>query len=260
MSSFQFNSEELTWKAFCERKKDEWEFNKSPLVTENQRLIFVNLWKLAGRRICKDRIDQDGQDMIFLEYDQASIEFSNQNDQVPETQFVFAIDGSGSMQGTKWAEQIDSLKKILVDLSGSPNNHVSIIVFESKAAIYCENREASSINVHGIQFPDGGTEPSAAFGKANQVMTCYSGKMNLYFVYISDGDGPHPTSEIQEMLKIKDATIAAGFTFNYASIQIGASSSAPMDTINHYLQGTSHFVLSAAQISKKFKEILNIKM
>jgi hypothetical protein len=80
LSSFQFNSEEITWKDFCDRKKHEWDFTKSLLVTENQRLMFVNLWKLAGKRICQERIDQDGQDMIFLEYDKASIEFSNRVD------------------------------------------------------------------------------------------------------------------------------------------------------------------------------------
>jgi hypothetical protein len=52
MSSFQFNGEDLTWKNFCDKKRNEWKFTKSPLVTENQKLMFVNLWRLAGKRIC----------------------------------------------------------------------------------------------------------------------------------------------------------------------------------------------------------------
>jgi hypothetical protein len=84
--------------------------------------------------------------------------------------------------------------------------------------------------------------------------------MNLYFTYISDGDGAHPTDEIEEMLKIKAKTLADGFTFNYASILIGANSSlGPMDQINQTLHGTSSFVSTAAQIGSKFKEILNTK-
>lgn len=170
--------------------------------------------------------------MIFLEYDQASIEFSNSSTNVPETQFVFAIDGSGSMNGTPWHDQLESLKKILVDLSNSQNNHVSIIVFQSNATIFCENRDAATININAIPFPGGGTEPSAAFSQANKIMANYFNKMNLYFTYITDGEGSHPTAEIQDMLRIKSDNIAAGFTFNYTSILIGSGSSAHMDALN----------------------------
>lgn len=100
-SSFLFNSEELTWREFCQRKKDEWTFKKSPLVTERQRLIFVNLWKLAGKRICKERTQEDGLDMIYLDYDQTSVQLADEKNQT-DTQFVMAIDGSSSMKGVKW--------------------------------------------------------------------------------------------------------------------------------------------------------------
>jgi hypothetical protein len=45
-------------------------------VAISQRLMFVNLWSLAGRRICKERIELDHLDMVFLEYDKAAKEFS----------------------------------------------------------------------------------------------------------------------------------------------------------------------------------------
>lgn len=93
--------------------------------------------------------------MIYMEYDQAAIEFTNRTES--ETQFIFAIDGSGSMSGQKWIDQLDSLKDILMGLGASQNNHISIIVFDSNATIYCENRDASSINVPAISFPGGGT-------------------------------------------------------------------------------------------------------
>ena len=71
-----------------------------------------------------------------MDYDQNSIELANKQE-VEETQFIFAIDGSGSMAGQKWSEQLESLRNILVDLSASPNNHISIVVFASNATIYC---------------------------------------------------------------------------------------------------------------------------
>lgn len=73
-------------------------------------------------------------------------------------------------------------------------------------------------------------------------MSKYIGNMSIYFVYISDGESSHPGTEIQKMLANKTAVINGGFEFNYASILIGASSSAPMDLINKELQGSSTFV------------------
>ena len=164
-SSFQFNSKELTWREFCEQKKHEWTFKKSELVTEKQRLIFVNLWKLAGKRICKERIKEDGLDMIYLDYDQTSVQLIEEKNQ-SETQFVIAIDGSGSMHGRSWEELLDSLRNILVNLSTSSSYHVSIIVFASSATIFCENQAASTVNVKAIPYPGGGTSASAAWPSA----------------------------------------------------------------------------------------------
>lgn len=183
-SLFEFNSEEMAWRNFCERMKEEWDYKKSKSITEKQQLIFLNLWKLAGRRIC-DESTKAGREMIYLDYSRASIEFSQQSQ--PETQFVIAIDGSSSMNGVKWREQLDSLRKILSDLSSNPSNHVSIVVFDSRATVFCENRGASSINVNAIQYPGGGTSAAEAFNQANVIMKRYLARMSLHFVYLSDG-------------------------------------------------------------------------
>lgn len=61
------------------------------------------------------------------------------------------------------------------------------------------------------------------------------------------------------MLKIKELTFSGGLVFNYASIQIGPPKSSRMEMINNELKGTSTFVLSAAQVSSRFREILNTK-
>jgi hypothetical protein len=101
------------------------------------------------------------------------------------------------MSGNNWEDQLTSLKTILVDLSVNPNNRVSIIVFACNAITFCENREASSINVNAISYPGGGTDTPVAFRTANSIMNRYVGTMNLYYIYISDGEGPHPTIELE---------------------------------------------------------------
>ena len=90
-------------------------------------------------------------------------------------------------------------------------------------------------------------------------MSRYLGKMNLYFVYISDGEASHPAAEIQEMLRIKTTCTENGETFRYASILIGeGEGKRSMELINQELKGTSEFVNNPGQISAKFKEILNV--
>jgi hypothetical protein len=65
-------------------------------------------------------------------------------------------------------------------LSVNPNNQVSFIVFSDNAITFCENREASSINVNAIISAGGGTSTTAAFEAANSIMNRYFGAMNLY--------------------------------------------------------------------------------
>jgi hypothetical protein len=52
------------------------------------------------------------------------------------------------------------------------------------------------IDVNTIQFPSGATvyEAVAAFRGGIKVIKDFVGKMNIYFVYISDGHGVHPTA------------------------------------------------------------------
>lgn len=56
-----------------------------------------------------------------------------------KTQYVFALDGSGSMQGERWKQLIMSVKNILRHLSKSGNNYASIVVFNDTAKIIYEN-------------------------------------------------------------------------------------------------------------------------
>lgn len=162
----------------------------------------------------------------------------------------------------KWADQLTSLKQILVDLSSSDRNRVSIIVFTDDPLIICENKSASEINVNTIKQPGGASdkEAVAAFSGANSIMTKYADVMNLHFVYISDGHGVHPTDQITEMLAIRKKANENGNSFKYASILIGGDlASSGMSKIQEKLPGESRWVKSATEISSTFREILNVK-
>jgi hypothetical protein len=102
---------------------------------------------------------------------------------------------------------------------------VSIIVFTDDPIYICENHEASSFDVNTINFPGGATkyEAVAAFTGGNTIMRKFCETMNQHFVYISDGHGDYPASQLEEMVRIKQTTISHGYTFNYASILIGGN-------------------------------------
>lgn len=200
-SPFEFNTEMMTWKVFCDRKKAEWSFEKTAASTnEKQRLMFANIWKLAGKRICAEKIAADKTDMIYLDYDEAAIKFTGKSESgsAGNCQYAIAIDGSGSMTGQKWADQLKSLKEILRDLSGDPTNRVSIVVFTDDPNIIYENAMPSTIDVNTIRFPNGATvkEAIAAFTGGATVLRKYCTTMNMYFAYLSDGHGTHPAAEI----------------------------------------------------------------
>ena len=111
-----------------------------------------------------------------------------------ETQYVFALDGSGWMKGERWNQLIVSVKNILSHLGISPNNKASIVVFNDTAKIIFENRDPSMINVNCLNMPGGVTTPAAPFKAANEIFQRYLGRMCLYFIYVSDGDGDHPAA------------------------------------------------------------------
>jgi hypothetical protein len=98
------------------------------------------------------------------------------------------------MGGVKWQEQLKSLKAILNDLSTSDKNKVSINVFTDDDNIIYKNRNPSDIDVNTIEFPSGATkfEAVAAFKGALKIMKEFFDKINIHFVYISDGHGVHP--------------------------------------------------------------------
>ncbi len=79
-------------------------------------------------------------------------------------------------------------------MSVSKNNKVSINIFTDNHNIIYKNRFANDIDVNAIHFPGGATvyEAVAAFKGAIKVIEDFVGKMNIHFVYISDGHGVHP--------------------------------------------------------------------
>lgn len=75
--------------------------------------------------------------------------------------YIFSIDGSGSMSGTKWTQQIEQMTEILSCLSKDIENRTSINVFTDDPNIYCTKQYPSEIYPKSIPFPSGATDKEA---------------------------------------------------------------------------------------------------
>lgn len=125
-------------------------------------------------------------------------------------------------------------------------------------------------------MPGGGTVPAAPFKAANEIFERYLGRMCLYLIYVSDGEGAHPTAEISNMLRIRSRAEQYGHKLYFSCYLLKASTSSSnslildfliktylvdsekaMEKIRQELNGTMGAVENALQIESKFKEVLN---
>lgn len=111
-----------------------------------------------------------------------------------------------------------------------------------------------------IAFPGGGTTFGAAFNGAIQVMSSIVTKMNLSFIFISDGCAEYPTLQINQMKGIKAQSEQSGHEFRYVSIYIGGGGTPSlMEQMTNDLNGESRWVNNSSQVATTFKEIFVTK-
>jgi hypothetical protein len=107
--------------------------------------------------------------MSHISYSEGTIKFMESREGY--TEYIFAIDGSGSMEGQPWNDQLTSLKSILSSISTDPTNKTSILVFNTSCIPFCIHKDPSKIDVSQIPFPGGGTTPDPAFIKAAYIIS-----------------------------------------------------------------------------------------
>ncbi len=132
--------------------------------------------------------------MKFIPYSEGTVDFI-QSAQYDPTEYIFAIDGSGSMSGIPWNQQLKALQDILGTISGdSGANLASVLVFNGACIPFRIRENPRKINVNEIRFPGGGTTPDPTFIKTAEIMreVIRTQPKNVYFFYISDGGASHP--------------------------------------------------------------------
>ncbi len=111
--------------------------------------------------------------------------------------WVFALDESGSMGGSKWADLVNLMTDIRNDLVTVPRQYMSVFEFNHFAspALAIHELDQTFIPASELTFNGGGTNFAAALTKAHEIISGYKYE-DTCFVIITDGAAAYPAAEV----------------------------------------------------------------
>lgn len=135
----KYNGNLMTWIQFKDywknKPSDGWLYDDTTLANNQNQLRFESAWTVAGPIYCA----KNG-----LKY----VPFNSADKQKKEASacpvhYIFALDESRSMSGTRWTNLMRSLSETVNKIRQNDKNKnilkISIIKFASNATLYCEN-------------------------------------------------------------------------------------------------------------------------
>ena len=135
----------MTWEQFKEywnnKNPGGWIFDDLNKVKAEQfKKMMAIAWANVGPKFCTEK------NMNYVQINQGSVQKSHASS-MGKTHFIFAIDGSGSMDGTPWSQAITAFSKSIDDLKKLPqseeNIRVTTMVFDHNCSISEERKKAS---------------------------------------------------------------------------------------------------------------------
>ena len=123
------------------------------------------------------------------------------------THFIFVIDCSGSMKGTRWDSVLVGLSTCLNRIKRMKHVTVSAFTFDSKVNPFCRERspQQAIINSSQIPFTGKGTDYKRALKYAIALIT--KAKHSEYLsciMFLSDGLGGYPAEHIKELNSMRE--------------------------------------------------------
>lgn len=181
------------WPEFKELNKS-WDFDINSQNDINEWRGKCNyIWSKIGKEICSH---------FTMNFSEVAV--SNQKSSTCPLHFIMALDASGSMNGQKWADLIDSTRNFL-DIrakEGSEFDIVTIIVFSENSTITASKAKIDPQLADGARgkFINGGTNFSNAISLMNSVIeNSDSSTHKECIVFMSDGMAPYPSGPLDTM-------------------------------------------------------------
>eukprot|EP01127_Copromyxa_protea_P012712 TRINITY_DN3334_c0_g4_i1.p1 TRINITY_DN3334_c0_g4~~TRINITY_DN3334_c0_g4_i1.p1 ORF type:complete len:2536 (-),score=396.53 TRINITY_DN3334_c0_g4_i1:97-7002(-) len=125
--------------------------------------------------------------------------FDETHQKAPKHHFVFVLDESGSMEGSRWD---DLNKAYLLFLRKRRNNQigiddkVSIVQFDGIARTICRNQPLSNVKEEELTMHGGGTAFRPAFKKAAKCFDCGDRSCVPVLIFMSDGEADDDPTDI----------------------------------------------------------------
>ncbi len=195
----------------------------------------------------------DEQDGYFVLV--AAPQLDVQKSEVVQKDFVFVLDRSGSMQGQKFDQAKDAVKKMLAALN--PGDRFTVITFDDNVTPYSnelvslDRRENAQQWVTNLQIA-GGTNINAALLAALKTVDKSSNRPHIV-VFLTDGQ---PSTGITAIPQILDnARKAIQSQSRIYTVGVGADVNQPLlGTLAQENRGTAMFVTSTEQLESSLSK------
>jgi len=174
-----------------------------------------------------------------------------------KTHFIFALDCSGSMKGSRWDSVIVGFSTCLHRIKRMSEVTVSAFTFDTKPNPFCRERSPrKAISVlNQIPFTGKGTDYNRALKYSIALIN--KSKYPDYLVcimFLSDGFGGYPTNCINELKDMKDK----GKKILFYTIACDTEEESEMVKMANELQGEHYRVTDPEAAKLVFAAILNV--
>jgi len=174
-----------------------------------------------------------------------------------KTHFIFIIDCSGSMKGSRWESVKTGYTDVLLRMKKMPEIVVSSFTFDDKVNPFCKERnpEFALKIAKNMPFGGKGTDYKRAMEYAISIMKKAKNQEYLpVFVFLSDGMGGYPTDEIKELKTMR----GSGKKTLFYTIACETDEEEEMIQMSKELEGEHYKVLSVDAAKIVFANILGV--
>lgn len=176
--------------------------------------------------------------------------------EVPQANFVFLIDVSGSMNGS---DRLDLLKSGLIELLGqlNPDDRISIITYSGKVSKLLEStpvRETATIKAAISElYASGSTAGGEALKMAyEEALANFNPKANNRVIMGTDGDFNVGVTNTNELTEMVETYASQGIYMTCLGFGMGNLNDAMMEKLSNKGNGTYHYIDSEREMIKVF--------
>lgn len=173
------------------------------------------------------------------------------------THFIFMLDCSGSMKGSRWEAVVTGFDICLQKIKRMENVFVSAFTFDTKVNPFCRERHPARAIAHSktIPFTGKGTNYKRAIEYAITLMEkSHHPEFLTCLMFLSDGLGGYPKDSMKSLKRMR----SRGRKMIFYTIACETEEEAEMMQMSNEMGG-EHYKITSAEASKiVFAAILNV--